>query len=286
MTEALCPRCARPIHDTAYIDQACRRDLTRALADVLNVVGDITLTVAKLSNAMRSGSVQIELGDDGWHKGAGALYPHPLPIDLHAAARHDAAVNTLNTWGRHIAEERGGMPRRWIASARGVLGPVHPLRAAALWLTANLDWLAHRPEAEEAYDDIEQACRAVVDVVDRHEPGELVGLCPCETFLYARAGAESTKCRRCGMSWDVAASREQMHRDLRDRPVTASEAARLAVYLDVIPDTGRLRKLLWDWCDRGHIHAVAEDSRYKGPPRYLLGQVLDRLMHTVAAKAA
>jgi len=290
MTEAICPRCGRPIHDTAYVDQACRRDLARALTDVAAVAGDITLTVAKLAKVMRSGGQADP--DEAWQdptttypaslrwllaEGAGALYPTALPVDLHAAHRHDAAANTMTTWARHVLEERGEV----IPS-----GHEHPLRALAHYLTASLDWLAHRPEAEEAYDDLEQACRAIVDVIDRHEPGELVGLCPCETFLYARTGAESTKCRRCNTSYAVTASREQMHQDLRDRPVTASEAARLAVYLDVIPDAGRLRKLIWDWCDRGHIEAVAPDPRYKGPPRYLLGHVLDRLMRTVAAKAA
>lgn len=309
MSDPICARCERPMrHDQAVVCSQCGHLLRRDLDEARRIAGDINLTVARLAHVVRFGQSIQDEGDDGWYAGDNALEPTPLPVHLYAAERHDAAVGELSTWARHIAEERGEQIPVWRPCEHEVCisrltrahirlpGPLceaavtrtrpHPLDRLCTYLGERVEWLRHRPEADEAWTAIAAACHAVVSVIDRHDIGELVGLCPCGTWLYGVTGADTVTCRRCGTGYLVAASRAQMAEDLRDRAVTASEAARAAVYLGVIPDAGRLRKLVWDWCDRGHLVPVDEDPRYKGPPRYLLGHVLDRLMRTVAAKAA
>jgi hypothetical protein len=298
VTEALC-RCKRPIHDTAYVCSVCTGIARRVLDELRHYVGEATITIGRLDRVRRRGTAQPQEGvDDGWHKGEGALYPTRNPIDPARAKRYDAAVNALSTWARHIAEERGQdiPPWRhyaltcdhgrcaWVHAglAVGVTCALrlsdHPLSTVAMWLRDNLTWLAHRQEAQEALDEITDACREIEHVIDTTEGETIVGRCPCGTWLYAKGRATSVRCGGCGTSY-AADSRLDLLRQARDRTVTAIEAAELiAGYVDPGVDRTRVRKLIWTWADRGLIEVVDGS--------YTLGPILDRWTRALAARVA
>lgn len=265
-----CPRCAKPIQDTAYVCSDCCEALRRSLRDVEKVAGDITLTVAKLDRMARTGGTAPM--EDDWHKGAGALVSTPMPVNLDAASRHDAAVNTLATWCRHITEERGVQPAEL----------AHPLATMANFLRGCVTWLAHRPEGDEAFNDIEAACRTIVRLVDRPPDRTVVGRCPCGTYLYATAGADAVRCQGCGTSYDVASSREALRIDLEDRLMTAGQIATMAAHLGLAKGRESARLLVNLWASRGRIVA---HGRIDGDPVFRFGEVLTRLIevHGTAA---
>ena len=268
MSEPTCPQCARPIHDTAYICTACAGALQDALGDVVKVAGDITLTVARLDRVQRHGGTPVEMGDDGWHRGKGALFPTPLIVNLSAARSHDAAAGELTTWARHVVEERGARP-----------GPGHPLAACALFLAGQVDWLRHQPEAGEAFTALTAACRTIVSIVDRPADRTVVGRCPCGTYLYARQGADNVACTGCGTSYDVASSRDDLRRELEDRLMTAGQIATMAAHLGLTNSRETTRKLINKWAERSRIVA---HGRIDGDPTYLFGEVLTRLLAVAA----
>lgn len=268
MSEPTCPRCSRPIHDTAYIDTECAKDLQRALRDVEKVAGDITLTVARLDRVQRHGGALEEPGDDGWHRGEGALFPTALIINLSAARSHDAAAGELTTWARHVVEQRGERP------AEG-----HPLAACARFLADQAHWLRYQPEAAEAFAALHSACRTIVNLVDRPADLSVVGRCPCGTYLYARQGADTVACSACGTAYDVASSREDLRRELEDRLMTAGQIATMAAHLGLTDSRESTRKLINKWAQRSRIVA---HGRLDGDPTYLFGEVLTRLLAVAA----
>lgn len=268
MSEALCA-CSRPIHDTAYRCVACALQLRRSLADVARIAGDITITVAKMAKVRRRGAVDIERE---WYRGDGALYPMPMLADLDAAARHDEAANDLTTWARHISETRGvplpSVRRRLACTHRSCAAarkhrqqgpvcapapePIHDLAVAASFVSANLDWLRYRQEADEAWAVLLSACWALERVVDTAAGEVIVGRCPCEHWLYAPERASTVKCWGCGTSYDVTSSRDALKDDLEDRLMAGAEIAKLAGYLG-IADTKKARLMIKVWAQRGKL---------------------------------
>lgn len=272
--EHVCARCARPMrHDTALIDTSCANLLRRHLEDVAKIAGDINLTVARLDRIARGAG---PVDDLGWWKEPNALEAMPLLPDLDRAARHDRAVNEISTWARIVIEERGRpMPRIWIGYIARPPKPQHPLVELTAWLGANLDWLRHHPEAAQAWTDLLAACAELVRIVDTREPGELIGLCSCGTARYST----ETVCPRC-RSEDLEHDRGALEAKTAQAIVTASEAARWVVDMGLVLDSGKLRKLIWAWADRGHLTAVDD------VPRYRFGDVLQRVMQSPALRAA
>lgn len=252
-------------HDTALIDAPCANLLRRHLEDVAKIAGDITLTVARLDRVNRGHGPQEDLG---WWKADNALEAIPMPVDFDKARRHDAAVGELGTWARHIASERG-LP------VYGSSHRDHPLKVLAEWIAGQLEWLRHRPEADEAWPALLSACVELVRVVDTRLPGELVGMCACGTARYSTEGT----CPRCRAE-DLAYNRADLDAGRDDLLVTATEAARYVadsgLILGTKGSTDRLRKLIWAWADRGHLTPVDE------VPRYRLGDVLKRVLDSPA----
>lgn len=291
MTDApTCERCGDRIHDTAYV---CARDADWLRADlelVAKVAGEVWTTVARLDRIERLGRGERVEEDTSCgcpqctsaEEPDGALYPTPWPVSLTAGERHDAAVNELTTWVRHVAETRGiSGPLYATLSASGVQ-KVHPLAACAAWLTGQLDWLRHRPEAAEAFDALVGACRVIVGVVDRSPDKVLVGQCPCQVVredgepaqcLYAVRGAAMVTCRDCGTTYNVDSARDLLRRRLDQGLYTAAEIALLSVYLGVAQGRDTTRKLINKWASRGLL--VVHD--YQGEPAYRFGEVVGRL---------
>ena len=269
MSDPTCARCPKPIHDTAYVCKDCGRALERALQLASRLAGDITLTVAKLTRMERPGGGQR---DNDLGKAPNALFPMPLPVDLNAAHRHDAAVNALHTWARHACEERGIR----------VLGDGHPLAVVAVFLITQVSWLRYRPEADEAFQELGAACRTIEHVVDRPPGTVVVGRCECGTYLYAARTADTVTCAGCSEQYDVAASREGLRDELSDRLLTAGQIATMAAYLGLTERREAARLLINVWGNRGLIQA---HGQVDGDRAYRFGEVLPRLLavHGVVA---
>lgn len=275
-----CPRpgCGRLIHDQAYVCGVCETRLAADLARVALVAGEATTTIARQAR-MGSGGRRTEPDP-------------PLPVNLAAAADHDAAVNTLTTWARHVAEERGTLlpavrlapcahvscHERRIRVSQGptCLGepPESPTVVLTTWLAGQLQWLRHRPEADEAYDELGDACRVLVRVVDRAPDRIIVGQCPCDSYLYAVRGAAQVRCGSCGTSYAVDETRDLLRRSLDQSLFTAAEIATLVTYLGLERKREATRKLINQWATRSLI--VVHD--YRGESAFRFGEVVSRLM--------
>lgn len=223
----------------------------------------------------------------------GALRPGKIPPDLAAADAYDDIANTITTWARHICETRGvELPAR-----RPLLGPLcdqgydcpHPSCAgvrfrkppaavgeAALWLATQAEWLRHRPEAAEAFDELTDACSRLARLVDRPGAGEqLVGMCDCGKILYAPHGRTHVVCPEptCALRWNVNESRDILRTALRGKLFTAAEAGWFAAYWDE-RTSEQIRKLINKWSERGRLTVHGEID---GDPTFLFGDVIDRL---------
>ena len=284
MTDApLCALCGRPVIDMAYVCDRCAAKTRTELERVALVAGEAMTTIAK----------QARIGTPGRRTDP----EMPLPVNREAAADHDAAVSTLVTWARHVHEESGrtlpslrALPCRHPSCLRirqgrtdGPLCPIavpeHPTAVMATWLVRQVDWIRHRPEAVQALDEIDDACRVLVRVVDRPAERLVVGQCACGTYLYATAKADDVTCAQCGTTYGVQASRDMLREQLDEMLFTAAEIAVLAQFLGLTERRDAARKLINQWAVRGHM--VVHD--YLGEPAYRFGEVIDRL---VAAKLA
>jgi hypothetical protein len=285
-----CPRCGHPIHDMAYICQYCGAKLAKALGTAALLAGEAAVTIAKLDRVNPGQGVETDI--DPWEKNPGALYPNPLIVDLDAARQHDAAVGEMLTWARHVHEESGRplptvrtMPCEHESCAQRRRGEVHGPRCSGSlpaehpsavfmdWLSVQVDWLRHRPEAEEAYEALHRACIAIERIVDNPPEKVIVGSCPCGEVLYANRGKTDVKCTGCGTSYDVAAARDLIRRQLGESIFTASEIATLAAYLGISGTRENIRKRINQWHARGRL--AAHD--YLGQTAFRFDEVIGRL---------
>lgn len=292
MNDTSCDLCGDPIRDTAYVCPRCTGNTARYLADVVKVAADVETTVARLARySDRHGRTLPDDDPDG--RPNGGLKVTPLPFNPSARTRGNDAGNTITTWARHVAEERGGGPLR----PQATIGPLcrsgagcrhescalvrsrsvpHPIARAAeyLLLAENLNWLRHRPEAEEAFDELGDACRTLVQVVDAPPPLQYAGPCwskqqvgRCEEVLYARADAAIVRCPVCRESYDVAERRLWLLEEADDVLAHASLIAGALTVLDRRVTASMVR----NYADRGRIRPRGVDER--GRPLYRVGDV-------------
>ena len=261
MTETpICPRPrhaerTRLIHDQGYVCDDCGERLTEDLRLTAKIANESSVTIARLDR----------LGASGRRTDPAP----PLPVNLAAIQDYDDVVNTVTTWARHVGEERGlGLP----------YGGRRPLAVAADWLASpqwrHVEWLRHRPEAEEAFDELAYACGLLERSVGRPPDRVLVGRCGCGEYLYALARADQVACRGCGTTYNVEATRQLMRDELDDMLFTAAEIATLAAYLGLADRRDSARKLINKWSERGLVVIHA----YQGEAAYRFGEVVDRLV--------
>ncbi len=247
-----CANCSRPVVDMSYVCDRCAGKLEVELRRVALVAGEAMTTIAK----------QARIGSGGRRTEPEV----PLPLNLSAAADHDAAVSTLTTWARHVHESSG----RPLPTVDG-----HPLAALALWLVDQLGWLRHRQEAVQAFDEIADACRVLERVVDRAAERIIVGQCACTEYLYAVRGREHVTCSGCGTQYDVETARSLLRESLDRSLFTAAEIAMLAKYLGVAGERSAVRHKITVWADRG---LVTRHADIRGEAAYVFGEVVTRLM--------
>lgn len=250
MADALCPECATPIPDMAYICPVCAADLADALHLLDDLADDLTITVTRQA---RVGAVAaaVSRGDDA----------QPLPFNPAASELAWVALDTLGAWARLVADTRG------LDRPRGTI------RDAAQFLTGHLVWLRHRPEAQAVHGEITAVARAVRRVVDSPPPIRFAGICPTDaTRLYAPERAAYARCPECGGEFDVDAQHAALIVLLEDQ---MSYAAEIAQGLSNLGKTAARAGTIREWARRGRITARATD--YAGRPLYRVGDVLDLL---------
>lgn len=240
-------RCARVLPDVAYVCAGCADHLAGLLARLAEQAGEAQTTIARLD---RVG------GDDGRR-----TVDHPLPYDWDAADATWVVGNTLTTWARVIAEERG--------TPIPDVGGAHPLAHTATWLAGQLGWLRYQRYAAEACDELEHACRLLERTIDSRP--DMVWLGPCDSCgldLRVPTGAQTAHCWECQTDHDVATLRLRL---LEVAEGTTSYAARIAAGIQALgyPVTAAMIR---GYAHRGLLvtHGVSKEGR----PLYLVGEVL------------
>lgn len=204
-----------------------------------------------------------------------------LPIDLTATAKLDAVVNSLGTWVRVIAEERG-VPAE--IHGDGIMGAGErdrvgrdgrdDLSGSARWLRGHCEWMRHRPEVDEFLTDVEACARVIRSIADHAaDKRVIVGMCDCGKTLYAPRGRQVITCPDCEAHWDVDVSRDGLRGHLDERLVTAAEAAHLAGFLDTDRSGEQIRKLVNKWAERGELSVDLTGDE----PRHWFGNIAARL---------
>lgn len=248
MTAPTCtiPGCTRPVPDMAYACPGCATQYDQDLAATPGLLDDLEVSAARLS---RTGTRA------GRSTGGSAL-----PVDLHAAGLHAELANTVTTWARHVAEERG-MP--------GLTGTP---AAAAEWLRGNLEWIRHRPESAEMIDQVADLVRRARRTIDLPPDRWYAGPChQCGQDLSARPGAADVTCRPCDLVWPAAERRQWLLDAARDTMATAALISQALSILDA-PITASMVR---NYAARGRIVSGGVDRQ--GRPLYRVGDVLDAL---------
>lgn len=242
-----CLVCAQPIVDTAYVCHDDEQRLGARLRNSGELWPEMDVTVARQSRMGQPGprprghAPASPIRPDGKKRHYDdQVIGHPggLVVDLGASDTRDALINTVTTWARVIAEERGHTPPS-------------TMPALLRWLAGQLGWVRHQPWAAEAWDELGDVERAIARVIDR--PVELVdaGQCwadtdagPCQRWLTARPGAAVITCPDCRTPHDTAARREWMLAQAGDMLGTPVELAR---WLSLPVGT------VYSWVSRGRL---------------------------------
>lgn len=274
MTDTRCVVCGRPTAD-GYVCHADALSLAETLQDAAGHAEDAETVIAR----------QARYG--GGSRGGS---DEPLPVDLTASTRLAAISDTITGWARHILEERDidlpswtplagpPCPAGWCRhdscrTIRSGREPVSALALAAGWLATQTSWLRKRPEAKEAFRELDDACADLARLVDRPADKDLVGMCDCGKVLYANRGKTVVTCPvpTCKLTWDVGKSRDILRRSLDDKLVVLAEAARLAAYLDGDRTQDNIRKLLDKRVKAGRLTAHGEVD---GEDTYRFGEIM------------
>lgn len=283
-----CDLCGNPTD--GYVCPADVVTTARYLQRVVDLAGEVETNVARLARYATRNGRRAPLADEestgrevnrrqpvrvfGFPASKerplpNALRAVALPVDLNASARAAQAFNDVTTWARMVHEERGA--RLLLDVGVGE----HPAAVAAGFLLDQLDWMRHQPFADEAFEQLRAAGAVIQRIVDRPADEDLVGVCDCGLYLYARRGRALVQCL-CGLAWNVQESRLTLMEALRDRLVTIAEAATLGVLAFPDLQRERVRNLVKSWVrpDRPN-HMIGVDT--PDGPAYPFGDILDRL---------
>ena len=190
--------CDRPVAE-GRVCQHCADRLSVALGDVGALWDELDTVLTR----------QARYSDAEGRGGSEKALPfNPTASELGWVLR-----NTLSTWCRLIAEERGR-----------VLPTTDTPAAVAGWLLSHVIWLRHHRAGHEAVEEITSVVGQIRKAVDR--PPERVYAGPCKDCggdMYAKPDAASVDCRPCGLSYDVTEMRAWMRSQVYGRLVTARE---------------------------------------------------------------
>ena len=189
--------CDRPVVE-GHFCMVCSDKLSRALGDVPALWEELDTVLTKQA---RYAAAEARRGE------------RALPFNPEASELGWVLRNTLSTWCRLIAEERGR-----------TLPDDNP-PAVARWLLSHVEWLRHHRAGAEAVEEITSVVKQVRKAVDRPTERIYAGPCKdCNGDMYGKPGAVTVACRPCGLEYDVAEMVAWMQAEARSRLVTAKEA--------------------------------------------------------------
>lgn len=249
-TTATCRRCDRPVADAAPSCAACVAQTRDNLEWIADHAHELDTTLARLDRVTAPT--------------AGHATETPLPVNLRASDVASRLRNTLTTWARVVAEERGADPA----------DTTNP--GLARWLSERAAWMAHAPWSPEAFDDIGAAAVDLARAIDTPPAMIALGTCDiddCTGELRARQEAPWTRCPVCRTPYDVARRRDALLARAGHVRRGATDLARILTALGDRDPDGRLivrdKKWITNRIQRGKLHAVGRDER--GRPLYRLG---------------
>lgn len=246
MTNAPCAVewCDRPVVE-GHVCTHCSGRLDRALGDIPALWDELDTVLTKQA---RYAAAEARRGE------------RALPFNPDASELGWVLRNTLSTWCRLIAEERG---RKLPA------GDTPP--TVAKWLLSHVEWLRHHRAGAEAVEEITSVVKQIRKAVDR--PAERIYAGPCKDCggdMYAKPGAASVDCRPCGLNYDVTEMVEWMRNEARGRLVTAKEGAVLLSRFGLTTTRNRIDL----WHHRKLITASGHDA--DGRQLFLIDDLIDR----------
>jgi len=263
-----CLICDRALSGQAYACQVCAGQVTTWLTRAASLVLEVETTL----------SGQAVTGSNASSGGQG---------DLSSAAQlADAALVELGTWAQILARTQG---RKLVLHQDLMRGPVCPRCAHTscdairdLWrpewmpsvcrfLAANTHTIAGMPWAVEALPRLEAACRTIERIVDRPDPGVMVGLCACGKALYGLSTASWVSCPECGQAWDIQAVRDALVAHTASLLMTPAEIATLAAQFGISGSREQIRKRIHRWKERG---IIAIRGIRSGDPLLQVGETL------------
>ncbi|MEV4096950.1 hypothetical protein [Streptosporangium saharense] len=274
------PACTRTMPGNRPICRACEAGLLRDLADAPNL--DIHLDIAFTRQAVVGGSGgRVEASDEVDPEVGLTLRRTPLPWDQRAREARDVLRSALVGWVRMLLvdQERIGPTCQacdhpsctWIAASRT---PADTLPAMARWLIRQRRALLAHPAAEEAVDEISDAVRQARRAIDRPPATWYAGPCgvqDCAADLYARHGARTIRCPRCGSIHDAPAREAWLMRQVRQQRETAAGIARALNGFH----PGLTAEMIRGYAHRLRLFRFGFDAL--GRPLYLIGDVRDLL---------
>jgi hypothetical protein len=207
VTDHLCEACrSRPAPDST-ICSTCADHLVsevRTVSDYHGLAYDLDIAIAKQA-AFRP------------HCGRPSG-EHQLPIDERASDAAGTLKQVLARWARVIIVDTGAEP------------PADTLPGIAAWLQHRIRWVMHRPDAAQAYEQIDAAIHAARFAVDRPDDRVYAGACDCGRDLYTRTGSKWAVCRSEEhpepLMWPVEARRAWLLDQAADFVGTSTAIAR------------------------------------------------------------
>ena len=248
----LCEICSVPQPDTAYICHKCALELDQRL-------GNVSAWWLELDNVL---SRQTRYGSGSEGRRSAEI---PLPYDPRATEVAFVVSNTITTWTRHICETRPCEFPQWpyivpSATLTGLL---------AGFLVGHTEWLRHRQEGAEAFDELTAMTQLLERTIDRPAPLWYAGPCNCRRDLYAQPGATTITCPDCEAQYDVSARRQWLLDSAEDHLAHAALISRAITMLGEPVDKMTISR----WVAKGRLiaHGVDRDGR----ALYRVGDVID-----------
>lgn len=214
--------CDRPVGD-GYCCQRCADRLSVALGDVPALWEELETVLVKQA---RYAAAEFRRGEQA------------LPFNDVASELGWVLRNTLGTWCRLVAEERGKTL------------PTDDAPSMAKWLLSHVEWLRHHRAGHEAVEEVLSAVREIRKAVDRPAPRVYAGPCTeCGGGMYAKPDAAVVWCRACGLEHSPTDMWLWMWQESQDKLVTAREAVILLGRMGYqIP-----QKTIEKWKQRGRL---------------------------------
>lgn len=260
MTEPTCA-CGRP-SPASQLCTRCYQQLTHDLAHLPELLGELQTTLAR----------QSRMG--GGKRGIG--HSEPLPLDVGAMDEGDSTRRCLVNWVRTIIEDDG--LTTW---------PANDTTAMAIWLLAHAGWARRSDEAAQFAAEIHDVRVQLRRRIDRPADLAYAGPCgaddikatvdgdtitlervACGTDLYAKLGAETTKCPSCGTEYDVAERKAWLLASVADYAATTTEIANALTSLAQPVTPSMIRQMVY----RREVYRHGETA--DGAALYVIGDVL------------